>query len=528
METARIYARVSSDRQKQDNTISNQTRNLPTWCKSQNYELTGTYADEGKSASAGKLHLRGDFAKMLEEASRKEFDVLVVADLDRITRSNDWAELGLIFGPLQKAGIKIAGPNLPAITLGSSMSFMQLVMRITVAYEDNQKRVERFGIGKVEAAQRGELPQGRVPYGLRWLKGYRWKAHMGPLTLPSAGWSEDPEQAKVVREIYRRAVEGESAKSIGRTLERRDEKSPRGGRWDQLVTHILRSTYTRGEWESIGMPIKVPALVSDETWYAAQAALGVSKKRGLVQTKAVYLCEALGSCELCKGRIHIVGRQGNAKGRPTYRYYICENHLARRRPGIAKCDMVNTRVEKMDADVWAEIVKFFAQPRERILAAILKRREHEQAKAQDFTVTAANLAEQLTTLASKEGTYADMFDRDMLSPEVYRQKCAELTVRRHKLTSQLAEAQASAGDAAKSGATTAHLAQLVDELRVKVPKATQEERRDLARLLIQPGGVRFEAAGGAVVTLMFDDRDVGENAVSTDLPAKSVTLRVVA
>lgn len=513
-----IYARVSSDRQKRNNTIASQLSTLPAWVKSMNWDLVGEYTDDGKSASTGKLEHRGGLAQLRADASKDVYDVVVFVDLDRITRSESWGEFGAIMGDFQAHGIKLASPTTGVLTLGDGASDMMVFMRIQIAAQDNKKRVETLVRGKREAAMRGCLPQGRVPYGLAWRLGAR----------DASGWSFHPEHADIVRRIFARIVAGESCRMVATKLERKGVPTPFKGRWHLGVVRIVRGTYTRGEWSALGIPIKVPALVDDETWFAAQAALGVSKHKGLVRTKGFMMCEGLGTCEICQAKIRIIGMMSGDKKR-SYRYYSCLNRTNERFPGTPRCTLPNTRVEQMDERVWAEIVKFFAQPRERVLSAILKRREHEQAKVVDATVTAAHLAEQLATLASKEGTYADMFDRDMLSPEVYRQKCAELTVRRQKLTKQLGEAQASAGDAAKSGATTAHLAQLVDDLRVKVPKATQEERRDLARLLIQPGGIRFGATGGAVVTLMFDDANLGEvKAPNAGSPSGAVTLRVVA
>jgi DNA invertase Pin-like site-specific DNA recombinase len=71
---AAIYARVSSQAQRDKHTIENQLRLLPAFVASQGWTLAGTYVDDGRSAKAGQLDARDGFAALLRDAELRRFD----------------------------------------------------------------------------------------------------------------------------------------------------------------------------------------------------------------------------------------------------------------------------------------------------------------------------------------------------------------------------------------------------------------------------------------------------------------------
>lgn len=511
----RIYARVSSDRQRKDNTVANQLGPaVERQIKAYGLDLNGIYTDDGKSASTGKLHLRGDFLRACADAEKHEYDVLWVADLDRITRSNDWGELGQIFGPLQKSGIKLAGPHLAPMALGDSMSMMQIIMRIIVAYEDNQKRKERFQIGKREAALRGCHAQGTIPYGLTWRTGAR----------DNSGWGIDEAKAVLVRTMFARAVAGESGDGIAKRLEEAGIAGPRGGRWDQAVIRILRSPVYRGVhyWNDVIIP--VPRIVDDETWYAAQAALGQSKKQGIGKPLGLYLCHRLAVCSLCGATMYMKHGEG-AKG-ATVRQYQCLNRSHRRLPGTPRCTLPVFKQETTDELIWACVADFFSQPAEVILSALRGKREEQDQEAQAWSSDAERLAAQLVELDAQEKKMLVLWKKGILTDENATQDITENAARRARLQAQLKTAQDALEGTNSTVSAARQLEELVGQLKTVARKADAKQRRDLLRLLVVRGGITFDMFG-ASVRLVFEPGEVDKNRILPDM-GHSVTLRVVA
>src|SRR5262245_28618375 len=76
------YARVSTDDKGQD--PENQLRQLRAWCASAGHEITREYVDH---ASGGKgAEKRPEFAAMLADAHKRQFDLVLCWALDRLSR----------------------------------------------------------------------------------------------------------------------------------------------------------------------------------------------------------------------------------------------------------------------------------------------------------------------------------------------------------------------------------------------------------------------------------------------------------
>ena len=101
------YARVSTDLQREKETIRTQVELIEKFCKTQGHTLVETFSDDGVS---GTTHLqdRPAGARLLSDARVGKFDAVVVYKADRLERSVIVNEVLAqeLFGPL---GIKFLG-----------------------------------------------------------------------------------------------------------------------------------------------------------------------------------------------------------------------------------------------------------------------------------------------------------------------------------------------------------------------------------------------------------------------------------
>jgi len=79
---AALYLRVSTDRQ----TVENQAKALEAIAAHRGWSIVATYSDKGISGAKGRKD-RPEFDRMLSEAGRARFDVVLAFALDRIGRS---------------------------------------------------------------------------------------------------------------------------------------------------------------------------------------------------------------------------------------------------------------------------------------------------------------------------------------------------------------------------------------------------------------------------------------------------------
>ena len=85
-----IYARVSTDDKRQD--PENQLRQLRAWCARMGYPVVREYVEHENGGKG--IEYRKQLAAMFADASRREFDLLLVWSLDRFSREGMAATVG--------------------------------------------------------------------------------------------------------------------------------------------------------------------------------------------------------------------------------------------------------------------------------------------------------------------------------------------------------------------------------------------------------------------------------------------------
>lgn len=470
---AAIYARVSSSAQREKHTIENQLRVLPGYVASQGWTLAHTFVDDGRSAKAGKLELRDGFAALLRAAAAKTFDVLVVVDVDRLTRTDDMTERATILGPFQQAGILIATPSSGVLDLRTFLGEFYATMQALFAAEENRKRAARIKAGKARAIAEGRKPAGPTPFGLA------YNRHTG-------AWSVDEAAAAIVRDIFRRVAGGESCEQIADDLSRRGVPAPRTG-WSRAgVYRIVRKRSAVGEWcadKERGAVMRVPAILTEAEWFAAQRALLRHKRRGLVRTKHTYMLEGLATCGHCGTPIAIRSAQWVAKlGRMSQPAYVC-----RARKYERACKAIIVKCGELDDRVWAALSSELEQPD--LLDALVRVGEQRAGDQRDWAADAEGYRAHLARLERLESEWMARRRRDQITEGALDTELAALGRERKAVRRQLETAESAIAATTSARARLEAASATVAALRDALPHATPEQRRALLRELVHDGGV---------------------------------------
>ena len=101
---AAIYGRFSTDKQDVQS-IVDQVRVCTEWAAREGLAITTKYGDEGISGAA--IGNRPGFLAMIDAAKAREFDVLMVMELSRLSRSQ--ADLAKTIDRLTFTGIRVVG-----------------------------------------------------------------------------------------------------------------------------------------------------------------------------------------------------------------------------------------------------------------------------------------------------------------------------------------------------------------------------------------------------------------------------------
>jgi DNA invertase Pin-like site-specific DNA recombinase len=144
-----VYARVSTDDRGQD--PENQLAQLRVWCVAAGHEIVTEYVDH---ASGGKgASKRPQFAAMLDAAHRRQFDVLLVWALDRLSREGMVATIGYL-QRLAAAGVAFHSYTEPALSTDNEMvRDIVLAVMASLAKVERQRISERTraGLERVKA-----------------------------------------------------------------------------------------------------------------------------------------------------------------------------------------------------------------------------------------------------------------------------------------------------------------------------------------------------------------------------------------
>lgn len=322
---AALYCRVSSDRQREKQTIETQKRLLADYVKAQQWEVVDWYVDDGITGTS--IEGRPAFTKLLREAEEGRFDVVVVVDIDRLTRSDDPRERAYIDYTLRENGIKVAATNTgELLDLDNPNHELIHSIKTWIAKEDRKKILQRMAEGRKTKVLRGEFPFA-APYGYE-----KVGKHLGIVES----------EAEVIREIHNLYLTGVNTVAISKLLTDRGYYRRKGGQWNpSRVAQAIRNPLYKGEYHSALGTIKTPSIVDDSTWTNAQKRLKANTTNNKRCTKRQYLVQGLIYCGECGSKM--TAKTFTRPKDKSFSYYYCP------KPGCAPY----FPSQKVDDAVWA-------------------------------------------------------------------------------------------------------------------------------------------------------------------------------
>src|SRR6202158_5944647 len=196
---AGLYLRVSTDEQRERQSICTQREFAERYCQLHNIPTDCIYADDGVSGTIA-LENRPEAKRMLEHARAGHFDQLLVYRLDRLGR--DTRLILNAVAELEKCGVRVRSMTEEFDTATSTGRLMLTMLSGFAAHEREQIR-ERSIAGTNRIAETGAWLGGIVPFGYR-KEGEKRNAKLvvSDERIPGFVLSE----ADVVRSIYRMAA----------------------------------------------------------------------------------------------------------------------------------------------------------------------------------------------------------------------------------------------------------------------------------------------------------------------------------
>ena len=189
MKAAAIYARVSSEQQKEENTIASQTAALIEFAREQGYGVPDEWVVEDEGFSGASL-LRPGLERLRDLAAEGHIQAVLIHAPDRLSRK--YAYQVLLTEEFARHGVETI--FLKAPHSGTPEDQLMLQFQGMIAEYERAQILERSRRGKRHRAKAGEVSVlGGAPYGYRYIR----KTRDAP-----ARYEIDAVEAEVVRLVY--------------------------------------------------------------------------------------------------------------------------------------------------------------------------------------------------------------------------------------------------------------------------------------------------------------------------------------
>jgi DNA invertase Pin-like site-specific DNA recombinase len=335
---AAIYARVSSDKQDVDLSISAQLKSLREYAKTNGYLIVHEFVDE---AETGRTTARPAFREMVSLArnSEKPLDIILVWKYSRFARSR---EDSIVYkAMLRKNGVQVISINEPFDDTPTGRLLEAIIESLDEFYSDNLG--EEVTRGLRESASRGFYLSSRPPYGYRKIRVKDGEKEHTKLDI-------DPEQAGIIKGIFNDVLSGKGLMQIAKELNNKGIASPQNRKWGKTVIRAMLNneayagTFVWGRNSKRGLepirvenacPVIIERCVFDRVLKTMQ-----NRKSSIIHPKRVasrFLLSGMSYCGLC-GKALTGAKAKSGK----FSYYVCGT-LNKKGAGSCQARYINSQ-----------------------------------------------------------------------------------------------------------------------------------------------------------------------------------------
>ncbi len=339
------YLRFSSPKQASNDSYRRQLESTEKFCKEHDLALSNRLEDLGVSAWTGKNlgddAALGGFLKLVESGKIPKGSVLIVENLDRLSRAKILDAMHL-FTSIIKNGIEIVTTMDSKWYSEKSISENPTDLMVSIIYltrgnnesETKSLRLKASWLNRHGKISRGEFAKVHCP---SWITKQDNKYVL---------IKENAEKVKLIFDLY---INGYGASTLIQELNKRGiEPFTKTHKWNLVFIHkLLQNPAVIGIYENVGLSVKnyYPPCVSEEVFYKA-IAQRKSNNHYLCKTdtkREVNIFGGLCKCAKCGGNMALYScKGGKTNNDKKYRFLICQNAK------IKKCEYIFTPFEKFN------------------------------------------------------------------------------------------------------------------------------------------------------------------------------------
>jgi site-specific DNA recombinase len=501
-----LYARVSSDRQKEEGTIDSQIESLLVKASEQHWEIPDEWIFRDEGYSGANLE-RPALEALRDLVYEGEIQTILVHAPDRLARK--FALQALLLEEFSRHGVNIEFVR--SVKGETPEEQLLLQMQGMIAEYERSMIIERCRRGK-----RHKAKQGRVNA----LCGAPYGYHYHRVTDQSDAYYEiNPREAVIVRQVYAwYAEENDSIAKIVRKLNASNVPTRSGNArwerttvWGMLKNPAYKGKACFGKTKVVSEPAKrskkqrerggpsprskrhqdvpqdqwieidVPAIVEEKTFEWAQQRLVENAQRSKRRTIEPSLLQSLLVCDGCGYALYRTSTRTSA-GKKIY-YYRCIGSDSYRFEEGRMCDRKPIRVDLLDGMVWEHLIELLQTPK--LVEEEISRRKQASRESQLNKRRQQELANEAKRSEKQINKLLDAYQEDLLTLDELRQRASPLQKRLKSVKAEIAKAEASALDEGRLDTIGEEVASFLNCLRDHKQKLTLEEKQQIVRLLVK-------------------------------------------
>lgn len=504
MTIAAIYARVSSDRQKEEHTIGSQILALTEYAQDEGITVPDQWIFKDEAYSGATL-VRPGLERMRDLACEGQLEKILILSPDRLSRK--YAYQVLLVEEFSRNGIEVIFLKSPQAKTPEEHLLLQFQGMIA-EYERTQI-VERTRRGKRFRAKSGLINVlSGAPYGYHYIK---------KTETSSAYYKVIEEEAKMVRTVYRLYVEdGLSINAIARWLN--SHKIPtrkqislweRSTVWAMLRNPAYKGTACFGKTRAsarkkitrplrqrggyapscgahIELPrdqwieIPVPSIIEDDLFQLVQERLEHNKKYSPRRTIEPTLLQSMLVCKSCGYAYY---RCSTKTSKRKLYYYRCLGSDNYRFANGRVCQNKPIRQDYLDELVWEQVLELLSNPE--LVRTEIHRRIEEIKDINPTEQRKKVLEKEIVRIEKSIQKLLDAYQEDLLQLEELRDRMPQLRRRQNALKAELRDIDSALTDQHAVLRLTNNIEAFLHKLRKAADAINVVERQKVLRLIVK-------------------------------------------
>ena len=429
-----IYCRVSTIEQAEEGySIDEQKRLLIEWCRKMDYIVTKCYSDRGISGKA--INNRPALKELLKDAENKEFDMVLVWKINRISRKlTHVLEIAETL-EMNNIAFKSYSEEFDNSTPSGKMQFQMMAL---VGEFERGTIAQNVKMGMCAKAKAGEWCGGQVlGYDLVPVEKQQGaKRTKTVLTI-------NEREADSVRFIFNEYASGKGYKAITNQLNKLGYKTKKGNNFsvgsirDILtnpvyigkVRYNVRQNWSEKRRRNINAnPIITDgihkAIIDEKLWDKVQAILESKKGKPSRIYDGEYPLTGILRCPKC-GAGMVIARTTNKLADGTKKriaYYCCGNW---KNKGTSVCNSNTIRVDKANEYVFSKLSELLSN--EKMVKSIVKNVNKERhSKISPAKKELQRIDKELEKIDRKKHKLFEGYEEDLISKEEFKERKEEL------------------------------------------------------------------------------------------------------